>query len=62
MADTPSLTMTDSEQYEILVKKIKSAWDLYEEVETAEEKRTVLSTFIKQILIYRDKWEVIFYI
>lgn len=62
MADTPSLTMTDSEQYEILVKKIKSAWDLYEEVETAEERRTILSTFIKQILIYRDKWEVIFYI
>lgn len=53
---------SDAEQYEILVKKIKSAWDLYKKVKTAEEKRTILSTFIRQISIYRDRWEVVFYI
>ena len=50
------------DQYELLVKKIKSAWDLYEKVGTAEEKRTILSTFIKEINISRDRWEVVFYI
>ena len=49
-------------QYELLVKKIKSAWDLYENAATAEDKRAILSTFIKQISIYRDRWEVVFYI
>lgn len=53
---------TEKEKYDILVKKIKSAWDLYETVQTAEEKRTILSSFIKRICIYRDRWEVIFYI
>lgn len=53
---------SEKEKYDILVKKIKSAWDLYETVQTAEEKRTILSSFIKQICIYRDRWEVIFYI
>lgn len=55
-------SISDAEQYEILVKKIKSAWDLYKKVKTAEEKRTILSTFIKEINIFRDKWEVVFYI
>mgnify|MGYP000599261394 CR=1 FL=1 len=37
-------------------------WDLYKNVQTAEEKRTILKTFIHKILIYRDRWEVVFYI
>lgn len=54
--------LSDAEKRCILTKKIKSVWDLYETVQTAEEKRTILQTFIKQICIYRDRWEVIFYI
>lgn len=61
-SDKVSATVTDTDQYEILVKKIKSAWDLYKKVKTAEEKRTILSTFIKEINIFRDRWEVVFYI
>lgn len=59
---TPETHQPANEKEEILRKKIKSAWDLYETVQTAEEKRTILKTFIHKILIYRDKWEVIFYI
>lgn len=51
-----------NEKEDILRKKIKSAWDLYRNVQTAEEKRTILKTFIHKILIYRDRWEVVFYI
>ena len=51
-----------NEKEDILRKKIKSAWDLYKNVQTAEEKRTILKTFIHKILIYRDRWEVVFYI
>lgn len=58
----PDTAASDAEQYQILLKKIKSAWDLYKKVKTAEEKRTILSTFIRTISIYRDRWEVIFYI
>ena len=41
--------LSDAEKRCILTKKIKSVWDLYETVQTAEEKRTILQTFIKQI-------------
>lgn len=60
--DAPAVHQPANEKEEILRKKIKSAWDLYEMVQTAEEKRTILKTFIHQIRIYRDKWEVVFYI
>lgn len=54
--------VSEKEKQEALVKKIKSAWDLYKTVQTAEEKRTILKTFIKRINIYRDRWQIIFYI
>ncbi len=51
-----------NEKEDVLRKKIKSAWDLYKNVQTAEEKRTILKTFIQKILIYRDRLEVVFYV
>lgn len=60
--DKPVAYQSAAEKEELLRKKIKSAWDLYETVQTAEEKRAILKTFIHQIRIYRDKWEVVFYI
>lgn len=43
-----------------LLEKIKTAWNLYVKLETPNEKRELLKTFIKRINIYSDRIEVIF--
>lgn len=45
-----------------LLEKIKNAWSLYITLETPNEKRELLKTFIKRINVYRDRIEVIFFI
>ncbi len=57
----PAPILANEKEY-LLRERIKSAWDLYKKVQTAEEKRTILKTFVEKILIYRDRWEIIFYV
>lgn len=45
-----------------LLKKIESVWDLYMQVDTANEKREILKTFIKRIDVYRDRFNITFYV
>ena len=42
--------------------KLKTVFDLYKQAETANEKRIVLKSVIKRIDVYRDKFEVFFYV
>jgi site-specific DNA recombinase len=51
---------------EILRKELKSklriAFDLYERTKTPNEKRIILKSIIKRIDVYRDKFEILFYV
>lgn len=53
---------TTSYKKEILLDKINSLWDVYKSVETPSEKRNILKDFIKRIDVYRDRFEITFFI
>ncbi|MDD3395382.1 MAG: recombinase family protein [Anaerotignum sp.] len=60
--NTNSAEIDEEKRREILIDNIKNAWSLYENAETANDKRLILQRFIKKILVYRDRFEIIFLI
>ncbi len=42
--------------------KIKNAWDRYEKTESIPEKKAILKEFIREIRIYKDRYEISFFL
>jgi len=53
---------SENKKREELMKKLKCIWDVYNEVQTPNEKRVLLQQCIKRIDVYRDRFEVIFFV
>ena len=52
----------DEKKRRKLLNKMHTVWDLYLEANTANEKRELLKKFIKRVDVFRDRYEVIFYV